>query len=80
MPDTFPIPDGRDMRTSIETTRIRSSRPSKVFEWFGDEFAKDVPGQLAWIAKHVGPAEAALLKSGQLKVSYLGWDWALNKQ
>jgi hypothetical protein len=52
---------------------------SKIFEWFGEDFAPDQAGRLAWIEAYVD--DATRLKLTRVKqVEYLEWSWALNKQ
>lgn len=52
---------------------------SKIFSWFGDDFAKSKQARLAWIAKYVDAKTAALLK-GSPATTELDWDWSLNTQ
>ena len=53
---------------------------SKIFSWFGDDFAEDEAGRLAWIARYVAPGVAKKLRSGALEVDFLDWDWSINAQ
>lgn len=56
------------------------ARASRIFEWFGEDFAEDEAGRLRWIAKFVDEATAKKLRSGKLSLGTLDWDWALNAQ
>ncbi|MDC3378853.1 DUF547 domain-containing protein [Planctomycetota bacterium] len=53
---------------------------SQIFDWFGDDFGADEQERMTWIADYVDDALAARLRSGELDVEYLDYDWQLNKQ
>lgn len=53
---------------------------SKVFDWFASDFPDGEQGRLSWIARFATPADAAKLRSGELELDTLDWDWALNRQ
>lgn len=53
---------------------------SQIFNWFGGDFAKTPQGRLRWIAKHVDAKTAKRLRSGELTVKYIDWNWAANAQ
>lgn len=50
---------------------------SKIFSWYGADFER-VGGVNAFVARYLPPAEAAAVRSGQLTLSYLAYDWSLN--
>ena len=52
---------------------------SAIFDWFGDDFAKDQAGRLAWIGRFLTPERRAQLQQAKA-VKSLDWDWALNRQ
>ncbi len=52
---------------------------SKIFSWFGDDFATSKQGRLAWISRYVDSKTAAILKASP-NTAELDWDWALNAQ
>lgn len=56
------------------------AKASNIFSWFGDDFAEDDAGRLAWIAQYTDEKTAKRLKSGKVTLGSLDWDWALNKQ
>lgn len=56
------------------------AKASKIFDWFGDDFAEDEAGRLRWIAKYVDDATAKKLESGKLSLGTLDWNWASNRQ
>ncbi len=83
----------KDKGVNIDTHRKRV-KLSKIFSWFGEDF--DVPENdselfnrysgdkaavLGYLARYL-PAgdELRLLRSGDLRVSYLDYDWNLNEQ
>ena len=59
-------------------------RVSKIFEWFGQDFAalgggNPRRGVLEYVARHVAdPALADRLRSGALRLEFLDYDWTLN--
>ncbi|RMG18285.1 MAG: DUF547 domain-containing protein [Planctomycetota bacterium] len=67
----------RDPRRGL---RVEGQRVllSKIFDWFGEDFAPDVPGRLRWVARYVDEETARRLRSGGLEVAFLDWDWSLN--
>lgn len=52
---------------------------SKLFTWFKDDFAGSAGSVEAYLAKYL-PDHAELLKSGEAKLKFAHYDWALNKQ
>lgn len=52
---------------------------SAIFDWFGDDFAKDQASRLAWIGRFLTPERRAQLQQAKA-VKSLDWDWALNRQ
>ena len=70
----------KDPRRGLQV-RGDTAYVSKVFDWFGDDFAKGEQGRLRWIARYVeDPRLQRRLRSGSLDVETLDWDWALNAQ
>lgn len=65
---------------------------SKIFDWYGDDWKPDfaVKDQfggddkqkavLNFISNYVSEEDKAYLQAGNYQVSYLGYDWSLNKQ
>ncbi len=64
---------------------------SKVFEWFGDDFAAYIPesgyrgderirGVLAFVSRYLLERDAEFLKTGNYRVEFLDYDWTLNDQ
>jgi hypothetical protein len=66
---------------------------SSVFKWFGEDWEKaqaqsqSVQGLnqresavIGFISLYVSPADQAFLKQGGYRISYIDWDWALNRQ
>lgn len=57
---------------------------SKIFDWYGDDFEKHVGGVQAFLARYSGKnrlsqAEIAYIKNMRFKISFLDYDWSLNK-
>lgn len=59
----------------------RKVRVSSILDWFGEDFGPTPQKGLAGLAKYM-PDEATrkLTASGDFSVSYLDYDWSLNKQ
>jgi len=59
----------------------RKVRVSSILDWFGEDFGPTPQKGLAGLAKYM-PDEATrkLISSGDFSVSYLDYDWSLNKQ
>jgi len=59
----------------------RKVRVSSILDWFGEDFGPTSQKGLAGLAEHM-PDEATrkLIASGDFSVSYLDYDWSLNKQ
>jgi Protein of unknown function, DUF547 len=65
---------------------------SAIFDWFGDDWKKQysVEGQFAgndkqratlnFIGRYVSPPDRDFLAQGKYKLSYLNYDWSLNRQ
>lgn len=65
---------------------------SMIFKWFGADFKEAYPTGdfqkqeagvrpvLQFASQHLSPQDADYLKSGDYKISYLNYDWALNEQ
>ncbi len=65
---------------------------SKIFDWFGDDWKRSYAGQyefagsdkeraaLNFISGYLNAADRNYLKQGNYEISYLDYDWALNKQ
>jgi hypothetical protein len=57
----------------------RSAQLSIIFKWFDQDFIDASGSVQAYLAPFVNDREvAALLQNGELKVTYLGYDWSLN--
>lgn len=55
---------------------------SSIFDWYGDDF-KGMGGVTAFVARHAeaidaSPAQVQALRSGQARLRFLDYDWALN--
>ncbi|MBI4350011.1 MAG: DUF547 domain-containing protein [Elusimicrobia bacterium] len=50
---------------------------SPIFKWFAEDFKPDAA---AFIAGYLGAEDAAYLKGGKFKLSYLDYDWSLNER
>lgn len=72
----------RGMRVDVAARVIWMSR---IFKWYGEDFAKFANGSEAqgvreFAARHVvDPAQAALLRDKTVSLRYLDYDWALNQ-
>ncbi|MDJ0647761.1 MAG: DUF547 domain-containing protein [Xenococcaceae cyanobacterium MO_188.B19] len=65
---------------------------SSIFKWFGEDWLTTYSIEnkftgknkekavLNFISKHLNPSEREYLEKGQYKISYLDYDWSLNKQ
>lgn len=60
-------------------TKAKTVTTSKLFEWFTEDFVADEGSVHAYLAKYI-PKHAEALKSGDLKIKYSHYDWALNTQ
>ncbi len=58
--------------------RRKTFRLSKIFEWYGGDFAGDPKAVARRIAPWMGPEAEALAKNPRMKVSFLPYDWGLN--
>lgn len=59
----------------------KTLRINKIFEWFKDDFVKDAGSVEKFLARYVDDAATAkALREGGWKISYLEYDWHLNKQ
>lgn len=65
----------RGLKLSGDTAHV-----SEIFNWFGVDFGKTKQAHLNWIAHYVDAKTAKRLKSGDLSVKYIKWDWSANKQ
>ena len=52
---------------------------SKIFDWFEEDF-KSKGGVLPFLSRYAPEKDRALLKKGNLDVSYLDYNWDLNKK
>jgi hypothetical protein len=52
---------------------------SKIFDWFEEDF-EPKGGVLTYISRYAPEKDQALLKKEKLKVSYLDYNWDLNKK
>ncbi|HMS02773.1 MAG TPA: DUF547 domain-containing protein [Gemmatimonadaceae bacterium] len=54
---------------------------SRIFDWYGKDFAPDRAGLLRWLARYWPEgAERALLDGGQARIQWTDYDWSLNIQ
>jgi hypothetical protein len=59
----------------------RKVRASSILDWFGEDFGPTPQKGLAGLAKYVPDAATRkLIASADFSVSYLDYDWSLNKQ
>jgi hypothetical protein len=60
---------------------IRGDRPTlrvnKLFDWYKEDFG-GTSGVVAFLQHYVPPADAEILRPGQVRVEYLPYDWTLN--
>lgn len=61
------------------STSTRRAQLSAIFKWYSKDFGGERK-MLATIAKYATPAVASMLKSGNVKVSYLDYNWTLNNK
>ncbi|NCQ29737.1 MAG: DUF547 domain-containing protein [Armatimonadetes bacterium] len=55
----------------------KEAQLSSLFKWYAKDFGSQSQ-MLSTLAKYVPAPVAAMLKSGTVKVSYLGYDWSMN--
>jgi hypothetical protein len=95
LPETLSAQLDSAVKSWVATTVVSggSVSVSKIFDWYGDDFLKsygasyfDIPGvdgkaeaALNFISKYA-PDKASALKAGNLTVTYLNYDWALNRK
>jgi hypothetical protein len=54
---------------------------SRIFDWYGKDFAPDRVGLLRWLARYwPNGAERAVLDGGRARVEWTPYDWSLNIQ
>lgn len=54
---------------------------SELFNWFGNDFAPDVPGRLRWVSRFLNdPAMREAVTRRAARVESIPWDWRLNQQ
>jgi hypothetical protein len=52
---------------------------SKIFDWYGKDFAASAGSVQKYLAGYVSdPATAALLAAGEFELRFVPWDWELN--
>lgn len=56
---------------------------SKIFDWYGKDFAARAGSLEAWLAKHADklsgdPKQQQVIRDGKAKIDFLDYDWALN--
>ena len=70
------INDTSKNRFDLDTGKARLS---KIFDWFGDDFAAEAGSVQRYVARHIrNTAAQSAFSSEQLKVRYLKYDWRLN--
>jgi hypothetical protein len=67
-------------RFNPQTGRLEVSR---IFDWYGKDFAARSGSVQAWLAKHADqladePAGRQIVREGKAKLAFLEYDWALN--
>ncbi len=70
----------------------KSVKLSRVFDWYGDDFTgmnikNDIPGlsgkqeaAIDYAIRYLSPEQAAFLKKGGYAVSWIEYDWSLNRK
>lgn len=54
---------------------------SSILDWFGEDFGGSRQGKLDFVSKYLSEKEdRTFLRSGEPRVKYLNYDWALNEQ
>lgn len=53
---------------------------SQLFNWFAKDFEEDAGSVQAYLAKYTDGEAKKLLESGDAKVTFSTYDWAINKQ
>lgn len=80
--------DPRDNRFEIDRKRVYLS---KIFDWYGEDFARFAPdsgyrgdaslrGVLAFAVRYLPQNVADFLEGGDYRVEFLDYDWTLNDQ
>ena len=65
-------------RVEASTNTVHLSR---IFDWYGGDFASDRAGMLRWLARYwPAGAERRVLEQGQARVQWTTYDWSLNRQ
>ncbi|MCH7500820.1 MAG: DUF547 domain-containing protein [Nitrospinae bacterium] len=67
---------GKGLQTNHKDGRILLS---KIFDWFEDDF-EPKGGVLPFLARYAPEPDRSLLKNGDADVSYLDYNWDLNKR
>lgn len=68
----------RDTSKNTLDIRRKTFRLSKIFEWYGGDFAGDAKAVARRIAPWMGPEAEALAKNPKMTVAFLPYDWGLN--
>ena len=53
---------------------------SKIFSWFQEDFGDSDRGVLEFVKRFASAADREFLVKNNVRVKYLGYDWALNKK
>lgn len=53
---------------------------SQLFNWFADDFKNDAGSVQAYLAKYTSGETKKVLESGEAKVMFSEYDWAINEQ
>lgn len=69
-------------RFNAQTGKLEVSR---IFDWYGKDFAARAGSVEAWLAKYADqladdPAHRQLIREGKAKLAFLEYDWALNSK
>ncbi|MEX0960451.1 MAG: DUF547 domain-containing protein [Burkholderiales bacterium] len=56
---------------------------SKIFDWYGEDFAKQAGSVAAWLAKYANaladdPSAKQAIRAGNVRIRFLDYDWGLN--
>lgn len=59
----------------------RTVHLSRIFDWYGDDFAPDARGVQRWLSRY-WPAgeERSMLEAGSARLRWTDYDWSLNTQ
>lgn len=75
----------RDRTRNRYDTRKGTLRLSKIFDWYGDDFASRFGGVTGFLARYADALEldavaTGHLRAGALSIAYFDYDWRLNRR